>query len=201
MKTLFFSAIMVLLMSFTVSDTKLTDPERLLALTEMTATHDHLMQSLKGLNNEQLNFKSSPDSWSIAECTEHITISEISFFEMIQGTLKMAADPSRRSEVKMTDEQILAMAVDRSNKVKTQKPFEPTGQFGSFEATVREFVNKRKANMNYVAKTEDDLRNHYAEFPFGITDSYQVLLFMSAHTERHVLQIEEVMADPNFPKI
>ncbi len=51
-----------------------------------------------------------------------------------------------------------------------------------------------------MATTEDDLRNHYAKFPFGVMDSYQVLLFMSAHTERHIYQIEEVKADPNLPK-
>jgi hypothetical protein len=188
-------------MSFTISDTKLTDPERLLAITEMTATHDRLLQSVKGLSAAQLNFKSSPESWSIAECTEHIAISESNIFGMVQGALKSPADPSRRSEVKMSDAQILAMIVDRSNKFKTQKPFEPTGQFGSHEATVKEFVIKRKSNMQYIATTQDDLRNHYTELPFGVADSYQILLFMSAHTERHVLQIEEVKADPNYPKM
>lgn len=201
MKTLFFSMFALLFVSFTVMDAKLTDPERLLALTEMTGSHDHLLNTLKGLSEAQLNYKSSPDSWSIAECTEHIAISENNIFGMLQGTLKVPADPSRRGEVKMSDAQILAMIVDRSNKFKTQQPFEPTGQFGSHAATVNEFVKKRKSNMKYVATTEDDLRNHYAELPIGIVDAYQVLLFMSAHTERHVLQIKEVMADPGFPKM
>jgi hypothetical protein len=188
-------------MSFSVSGDKLTDPERLLAITEMTATHDHLLQSLKGLSEAQLNFKSSPESWSIAECTEHIAISENNIFGMLQGSLKTPADPSRRSEVKMTDAQILTMIADRSEKFKTQKPFEPTGKYGSHAGALKEFVNKRKSNMQYIATTQDDLRNHYAELPFGLVDSFQVLLFMSAHTERHVLQIEEVKADPNYPKM
>ena len=200
MKTLMLPFALLLLVSFTVSDTKLTDPERLVAMTEMTTTHDRLLKSIDGLSEAQLNFKSTPDAWSIAECTEHITISENSFFGMLQGTLKTPADPSRRAEVKMTDEQVLAMLADRSQKVKTQESFEPTGKFGSHDATVKEFKAKRRVSIQYVATTEDDLRNHYAEMPFGVLDSYQVLLAMSAHTERHILQIEEVLADASFPK-
>lgn len=188
------------IVSFTVIDDKLTDAERLVAMTEMTATHDHLLTSLEGLSEQQLNFKSSPESWSIAECTEHIAISEGSFYGMLEGSLKVAADPSKRAEVRMTDEQLLAMIVDRTNKVKTQKPFEPTGKFGSHAETVKAFKTKRIDNIKYIATTEDDLRNHYAEFPFGTIDAYQILLFMSGHSERHVLQIEEIMTNENFPK-
>ncbi len=31
-------------------------------------------------------------------------------------------------------------------------------------------------------------------------DAYQWVLLISAHCERHMKQIEEVKADPNFPK-
>lgn len=201
MKKLMMVFVMLAMVSFTVEDSTLTDAERLVAMTEMTSTHDHFFEVLDGLSEAELNFKSSPESWSIAECAEHIAISEGSFFDMIQGTLKTPADPSRRLEVKMTDEQVLAMVVDRSKKVKTQAPFEPTGKFGSYDATIKEFKTKRIDNIRYVAYTKDDLRNHYAEFPFGVLDSYQVLLFMSAHTERHVLQMKEVMADEDFPEM
>lgn len=200
MKIFMLPLLLITLVSFTIVDEKLTDAERIEAMAEMTTTHDHFLKSLKGLSEAQLNFKSTPESWSIAECTEHITLSEVNIFGMLQGSLKTPANPARRAEVKMTDQEILSMMVDRSNKVKTQKPSEPTGKYGSHEATVKEFRAKRKSNMQYVATTDDDLRNHYAEMPFGTLDAYQILLFMSAHTERHVLQIEEVIADANFPK-
>jgi hypothetical protein len=200
MKTLLLPFALLLLVSFTVSDTKLTDPERLVAMTELTTSHDKLLSDLDGLSEEQLNYKSSPDSWSIAECTEHIAISENNIFGMLKGTLKTPADPSRRGEVKMGDEQILKMIADRSKKLKTQEVMEPTGKFGSHAATVKEFKTKRKASIQYIATTQDDLRNHYAEMPFGVMDAYQVLLFMSAHTDRHIAQIEEIMEDEDFPE-
>jgi hypothetical protein len=35
---------------------------------------------------------------------------------------------------------------------------------------------------------------------FGTWDGYQWLVLISAHSARHTLHIEEVKADPNFPK-
>jgi hypothetical protein len=31
-------------------------------------------------------------------------------------------------------------------------------------------------------------------------DAYQVMLLLSAHCERHTAQIDEVKADPHYPK-
>jgi hypothetical protein len=139
----------------------------------------------------------------VAECVEHIAISETNLFGMIQGTVKGAADPSKKSQVKLTDEQLFAAISDRSYKVKTQESFVPTGKFGSHDATVKEFLNKRKATMDYVKKTKDDMRNHFFTFPveaLGTVDSYQLFHFISGHTKRHTLQIEEVKSNPAFPK-
>ena len=200
MKKVLLPLLMLVMVSFSISDVKLTNAERKKAITEMKNTSKHLVTTIKGLSEAQLNFKSSPDSWSIAECTEHIAISENNIFGMLEGALKTAADASKRADVKMTDEQILAMIVDRSNKVKTMEAFEPTGKFGNQEATLKAFLEKRKANIKFVKTTEEDLRNRYQQLPFGTIDAYQILLFMSAHTERHILQIEEVKANANFPK-
>jgi hypothetical protein len=92
------------------------------------------------------------------------------------------------------------MTEDRSQKVKTGEAFEPSGKYGSLEETVEEFKAKRKDHIEYVQNTQDDLRNRYQELPFGTVDAYQILLFMSGHTERHVQQMEEVMDDMDFPE-
>ncbi|MCI0750701.1 MAG: DinB family protein [Flammeovirgaceae bacterium] len=202
MKKLFLLIPALWLMSFTPVKPGLTKADRKAAIESLNQSKADLLASIKGLSAEQLNFKSSPDSWSVAECVEHIAISETNLFGMIQGTLKEAANPSKRSEVKLTDAQLFAAITDRSYKVKTQEAFVPTGKFGSHEATVEEFLKKRKANIEYLKKTQDDLRNHYFTFPveaLGTVDSYQLFHFMSGHTKR-TLQIEEVKSHPSFPK-
>tara|TARA_R110002012_G_scaffold64021_7_gene168430 strand:+ start:9676 stop:10281 length:606 start_codon:yes stop_codon:yes gene_type:complete len=199
MKKVILPVVLLAVMAFGVVKSTLTDAEREFAVKELTKSHDHFLNTLEGLNEAQLNYKVTDDSWSIAECAEHIAISENMIFGMLQGTLANVPDPSKRAEVKVSDEGLIAMIEDRSNKVKTSEPFEPSGKYGSFEETVEEFKTKRKEHIEYVKSTQDDLRNRYQQLPFGTVDAYQILLFMSGHTERHIKQMEEVMDDEDFP--
>lgn len=200
MKKCILPIVALLLFSFVSSENGLTKDERKKAVFEMNKTLTHLVKTVNGLSDAQLNFKSSPESWSIAECVEHLAKSEVNIFGMLEGALQTPADASRRDEVKHKDDDLLVMIADRSNKVKTSAAFEPSGEYGSFEETLQAFTTERKEHMSYVTETEDDLRNHYANTPVGIVDGYQILLFMSGHTERHVLQMEEVMTHADFPK-
>jgi uncharacterized damage-inducible protein DinB len=193
----------LLLLNFTSLESGLTKAERKLAADYLKQTKEDLLKSVKGLSREQLNFKASPESWSVAECIEHIALSENNIFGMIQGTLKEDADPAKKSEIKLTDDGVFNAISDRSFKVQTQEKLKPTGKFGSTEETVKEFVTKRDEHIKYAEATNDDLRNHFFTFPvaaFGTVDSYQLILFMAGHSKRHTLQIEEVKANPAFPK-
>jgi hypothetical protein len=202
MKTFIFFILTVAIvsMSFNRLDTTLTDAERKYAIDLLQGTKDNLLSKVNGLTAAQLNFKADSTSWSVAECVEHIAISENNIFGFAQMSMKAPADPSKRSEIKMTDDAIVKMIADRSTKVKTQEAFEPSGKFGSFDATLREFKVKRDNNINYIKTTTDDLRNHYNDFPFGKLDTYQTILFMASHSKRHTAQIEEILMNPDFPK-
>src|SRR6266481_1243505 len=60
--------------------------------------------------------------------------------------------------------------------------------------------------MEHIAAAEDflrtatGLRDHVADSPMGKLDGYEFVLLIAAHSERHTKQINEVKADPNFPK-
>lgn len=187
------------LFSFGLKSDGLTDSDREMAVEELTRTQKYLKQTVKGLSTEQMAFKPSPETWSIAECVEHLAISENAFHGMLQGALRVPADPSQRDSVKLTDQQLLRIITDRSTKVKTREEFEPKETFGSFKETLTAFNSKRQAHITYVENTQDDLRNHYGQLPFGTIDGVQIILFMSGHTERHIKQMEEVMAHMDFP--
>lgn len=196
---LLFLAIIIFFSLTTLGQNTLTKKERDNALAYLKETKTNLLNNLDGLSDAQVNFKPNAESWSIAECVEHLAISESLIFSFVQGSLKTEADPSIRGEVKMTDEQIIQLITDRSGKVKTKEPFEPKNNFGSYQGSLDEFLNKRKHNLKYVKTTKDDLRNHYFDFPFGKADTYQVILFMAGHSTRHIKQIEEILANPSFP--
>lgn len=200
MRNLLILSGVLLLLSFIAPESTITKKEKKFALSYMKQTKQRLLNNIKGLSENQLKWKPADSVWSIAECAEHITISEKNILDWIQGTLKQPADPSKRNEVKNTDDGIIKMITDRSFKVKTREGFIPTGQFGNTRQTLDVFKERRAALISFTKSTQDDLRNHYMDLPFGKIDAYQGLLFLTAHSERHTLQIEELKAHPGFPK-
>lgn len=183
----------------TAMSQKLTKDERKKALDHLQTTQEELVKTVEGLSEAQLNFTPNEEGWSVAMCVEHIALSENSIFGIVQMTLQNEPDPSLRDSVSMSDDQVIGLITNRSQKVKTREEFEPTGKFGSYQGSLDEFKKKRESNKVYVKNTKDDLRNRYFDFPFGKVDAYQVILFMSGHTQRHTDQIKEVMATEGFP--
>jgi len=186
----------------TPTATRLSDAEREKALKSLQATHDAFLKSISGLSEKQWKFKPAPDRWSVAEVSEHIAVSESLIFGMVQSKIMASpATPEKRAEDKMTDEQILQMIPDRSHKAQAPEFLKPTSRWATQAELTKAFEDSRKATMDYVRTSNDDLRSHFGPHPiFGPLDAYQWILLISAHSERHTKQIEEVKADPNFPK-
>ncbi len=182
-----------------VAQNTLSKEERDKAIASLKATQDELLKTVKGLTADQLNYKPDADTWSVAECLEHIAISENGLSMLVQSTLKEEADPSQRADLVMSDDEVYSMISDRTEKIKTRPDLEPKNNFGSFDGSLEAFKTKRKENMKYLKKTEDDLRNHFYDFPFGKVDAYQIVIFMSGHCNRHTKQIQELIDSQGFP--
>ena len=183
------------------ASTTLTAQEREAAIKQFETTRDNFLKSIAGLSEKQWMFKPAPDRWSVAEVSEHITISETTLFGLVQKTLQSPATPEKREQVKGKDEMILQRVPDRSHKAQAPEFLKPTGRWANEADLVKAFEQARAANINYIRTTNDDLRDHFFDHPvFGTLDDYQWLLLISAHSARHTEQIEEVKADPNFPK-
>jgi hypothetical protein len=181
--------------------TSLTSEEREVALKNLQATRDAFLKSIAGLSEKQWRFKPAPDRWSVAEVSEHITVAESSIFSLVQKITSSPADPSKRAEVAGKDEKILQQVPDRTHKAQAPEFLKPTNRFATRAENIKAFEDARSATMEYVRTTNDDLRDHFGPHPaLGTLDAYQWILLISAHSARHTKQIEEVKADPNFPK-
>lgn len=201
MRKLFSLLPVLLLISFTAADTSLSKKDRKFALNYLKETRERLINNVNGLSDAQLNWKPADSVWSIANCIEHIAISEKNLFEWSMGSLKEAANPARRSEIKQTDESVIKMITDRSFRAKAPEGFRPSGQFGTAQEALKVFIERRENTQNFFKNTKEDLRNHFIAHPFlGTIDTYQMLLFMNGHTLRHILQVEEIKANAGFPK-
>ena len=186
----------------TPAPTTLSAEEREKALQSLQATHDAFLKSIAGLSEKQWRFKAAPERWSIAEVAEHITISESTFLGTLQNQVMTSpADPAKRAEVRGKDEMVLKMVPDRTQKRHAPENLRPTNRWPNRDELTKAFEENRKATMDYVKTTTGDLRDHFAPHGSpGLLDGYQWILFISAHSERHTRQIEEVKADPSFPK-
>jgi len=176
--------------------------ERDRAMSELHATRKRFLDSIAGLSQAQWNFKPAPQVWSIAQIADHVVVSEAELFDALRKTiLASPAQPGKRGSLKAKDEQVLKVFPDRSQKRKAPANLEPAGKWATQSAAVSEFKKLRDAHIAYVDQTQDDLRAHFTENRVvGEIDAYQWMLLISAHTERHVLQIEEVKANAKYPK-
>ena len=201
MKKLVLLFLPMLVFSFTSMKSSLTEKERENAIKILTDTENGVFDAVKGLSEAQLKFKSAPDRWSVEECVKHIAISEQNLWNSIDASLKEAANPDKRAEIKFTDDQVVQMLENRTRKVKTVDPLKPENTpYKSIDEALSSFKTNRNKLIDFVKSTDADLRNHVITLPFGSLDAYQFVLFIAAHSNRHTQQIDKVKADPNFPK-
>ncbi len=186
--------------SFTASNkTAITEEEKKFAINHLKQTQSDLLEAVHGLTDAQLNFKTAPDRWSVLECVQHITLSSSGLWQMAEASLKESNDSALKSQV--ADDQLIKIVEDRSMKAQAPEAFKPIkSPYHSLSETLEAFQADRNKLIDYIASTNDDMRAHIAKMPFGTVDAYQVVLMISAHTNRHTQQINEVKADPNFPK-
>jgi hypothetical protein len=172
--------------------------------TYLTETRDKVLAEAERLTDAQWKFKPGPDRWSVGEVVEHLALSEPFLFGLHEKVLASpAAEADLRAKTQGKDEMIRKMIPDRSQKATAPEPLRPgPGQgLGGRAEVLAAFKQRRAETIDYVNTSKADMRAHvYAsQGPFGELDAYQWLLFIAAHTERHLAQIREVKADARFP--
>ena len=184
----------------TISDNAISKSERKFAAGLMKDTYKAAIGSTKGLSEAQLNFKAAPDKWSVKECMYHIAGAEKLLWSLLEGAVKAPANPEKRAEIKVTDEMIVKMVEDRTQKAQAPEPIQPknTG-FDNLDAAIADFKTTRMEHIKYIKNSTEDLRNHVVQMPFGWIDCYQLYLMIAAHSNRHTQQINEVKANASFP--
>lgn len=180
----------------------LSPAEREAAVRDLEQSRQSFLASVKGLSDAQLRFKPGPDRWSVAEVAEHIALSEQRIYGMITEKLMTTPTPPELlAQVQHDDDKLRRVVTDRSSRIQAPEMLKPTGQFPTIEAATATFEKSRDKAVAYVQNTQDDLHGHAAPHPvLKALDGYQWVLLMAAHTARHTAQIEEVKADPKFPK-
>ncbi len=190
----------LLLMAATVASAQeVTQVEKDRALQYLETTKKGVLEATKGLSEAQWNFKPAPDRWSVAQVTEHIAAAEDFLRTLAKEKVMLAPAGEAGRDVSKTDEAVMAMVPDRSHKAQAPEALVPTNRFSSPEGSIKHFVESRATTEDFLKNTTG-MRDHVLESPMGKLDAYEFVLLVAAHSERHTKQINEVKADPNFPK-
>lgn len=201
----------------------LTKEERDFASQYMRETRQQLLNAACGLSDAQMRYKARPERWSIAEIIEHLINAENAVFALVtQQVMKSPAPTELRALVKerimkspvpfdgegtdgliIKDQAVMLSTTNRSvRRFQAPEAVKPRGHWISKADLLKGFEESRERTIAYIETTADELRNFLADnWVIGVMDAYQWLLFLTAHSERHIAQIKEVKSNPNFPAI
>jgi hypothetical protein len=191
----------LLLLAFTLSAfaaTGMTDEDREHLLVHFQMTTQMVAEQVRGLSPAQLEYRASPDRWTIRECISHLAVAEPDYWRDLTAAVK--AEPNMKDKKSVaTDADIMWYGIDRVVHTKTGGGHEKVETYKNMGEALAKFQALRATMIDYIKSTSDDLRAH----SFGQQeriDCWQWMLEISTHAERHIQQIREIKNDPNFPK-
>ncbi len=175
-----------------------TEKDREFALKYLGETKAEYIKQLTGLSDAQLNFRAGEGRWTIAEIAEHITVVEEALFGMLTApgatkTLKCEDVP------RFSDTGLILSITNRSQKFTAPEQVRPNGRWKTRPELLASFEKARGTTMDYIKNNKADLRSTFIQFPIGMIDSMQGILFISGHADRHLAQLREVKADAKYP--
>jgi hypothetical protein len=158
-------------------------------------TASWLPDEVLSLSQAQLNFRSAPGKWTVAEVVQHLVIAEPNDWKLFHDGMN---HPPQILTDKASDADVLWYGIDRTRHEKTPAKQDPQGQKVDILEALASYSRLHSAMLDYATTTSDDLRAHVV--PEWGVDAYQCLLEISTHEQRHILQIREIKADPGFPR-
>lgn len=169
----------------------MTATERQLALDGLSGSRERLFESVDRLTPAQWQFRPAPDAWSISLCAEHLVLVET----RVVGNLR----PGNEGTKPKRDMTIPRTVPDRSVKVQAPDRVVPKGEFATPADWRPHFEAVRERSIEWFQAQAEPRAFSLEHMVFGPLDGYQWMLFLTAHVDRHLLQIAEIRAAANYP--
>lgn len=157
-------------------------------------TRARLLAAVEGLSDEQQSYTPAPDRWSVAALVEHLSIVEGNVAGLLERLLGKAEESGEGAEASDSFDPVsIEEFVERSRGVKLEAPerIRPTGTLAVADAVAR--LNESRAALHALRPRIERADGRALRFPhpaWGPLDLYQWLLFIGAHEDRHLAQIE-----------
>lgn len=180
----------------------MTEAERERAVSYLRETRTQVADQTAGMTEAQWRFKPSPAAWCAAECIEHLSITEQAMVDTIRALAKGPEPPAEvLAETAGKDDLLVRMVRSRKRRVQAPREAHPSATSPDPAELLTGFFRVREDAIRYLENTSDPLRRRvHPHFILGPFDGYQWMLFLGAHTERHLQQIQEAKEHPEFPR-
>jgi hypothetical protein len=167
-----------------LSGASMTSEDREHLLVHFQMTDQMLAEEVRGLSPVQLEYRASPDRWTIRECVSHLAVAEPDYW---QDLMKAVAGPANMSGKKSanSDADILWYGIDRVVHTRTGGGHEKVDTYKNLGDALSRFQALRATMIEYIKSTNDDLRAHAFGSKSPI-DCWQWMLEISTHAERHI---------------
>jgi uncharacterized damage-inducible protein DinB len=169
---------------------------------------DTTINAFSQLNVEQLNYKTDPKSWSIAQCLDHLVISDKQYTSIIKRMAAGTYEPTFWAKMGIGAKffgrfLIKTTTAIPEKKVKTLSSFEPSKS--DLPADIVEKYQAHDKEWRAILSQLDgiDYANTRLSSPAGAAITYNLedlLTLLANHKERHYHQAMAVMQSEGFPK-
>jgi len=175
-------------------------------ITEANSIAAETKSTFGRLTPTQLNWKPSPERWSVAQCFEHLLTSNKGFFPRIDGVLA-GIKPTfwqRMPVVPGLAGRLLIKSLDpkSTRKIRAPKKFQPA-QSDISPSVLDDFVDQQAKIVEKMKATEHlDLEKIIITSPvaaaitYSMMDAYRVIV---VHERRHFEQARRVTEEAAFP--
>jgi len=151
-------------------------------------TRIDLLETLKGLSKEELNFRRSPESWSISQICKHLVKTEELYLVAIKRGLKSKEDS-------ILENKPVEFLLDRSNKLEAPVIAKPTDEALEYQEIMENLRSSREKLYEFLHTLEDQTvlsRRHYVHPVFQELLLIDWIRSLYLHEQRHIKQIQEM---------
>lgn len=195
-------------------DRDVSEAETAIAQRCLTDSREELLRAVSGLTERQWTFRprapADANAWSIGDVVEHLVLLEEFFHARI--IVRLLEAPLRPTLVRpalsgmvhaVADARVLSLERDpttrvvvsgRSSLAEAPPLLRPTGRVAPQDSLDR-FIIVREQTAVFLRSTPDLRRRFHDQSALGPLDGYQWVLFVAAHTERHIVQVLRLKED------
>ena len=185
-----------------------TEVDLLHLVTEMTTIADNAQLTFGNLTAQQLNWKPSPEVWSIGQCFDHLITANKAYIPIIEQVLTGKKQSTFWEKIPLLPNLfgkllIKYLSPQSTRKLRAPEVFKPSSS-GIDEDIISSFIEYQKQMILLMKRTEGfNLSQIKITSPalrfvaYSMRDSYEIIV---VHEKRHFQQAERVLGAEGFPR-